>query len=112
MFLLRKCMRFEAQLHNGERLRAWDRYPVCVAFHGRRRQGEGQERQDGLGGVEAGGRLKDIKHFRGDVAPVEGVRDGGLAEGSLDSTQETIDKERNPSEVRDLEKGAAQMQKC
>ena len=91
-----KCSRFEAKFTmergcaHGITLRECD-------FHGRRRQGEGQEWQ-GLGGVEADGRFGD-QAFQRMVPPEESVRDGvGL-------TRKIVTKV--PSEVRDLEKEAA-----
>ena len=54
-----KCTKLEADVHSGEWQSARGHHQRSVAFKGGSRQGEGREKREGLGGVEAEGRCGD-----------------------------------------------------
>ena len=85
-----RCSKLEAQMHHGERVRAWDHYLVSVALD------KVRVRRGKKAGAEW--KLKDdaeIMQFRRALAPKESLRDGvGLAEGVLAVFKDRLKKRR------------------
>ena len=74
-----RCSKFEAHIHNGEKLRAWDHYSVSVAFKGEDDEVNIWKGRDAW----AGWWLQDdqvMQHSKREVAGEEGVTSRRLLE--------------------------------